>query len=138
MSFNFTFGRFLIAGGANTLLTALVTSAGALVVHEGLAYTIGYAAGLGLSAYTSSRFVFRRALTTRRAAGMTLVNLGAYGVGYLALVTALGLGLPSQLAGFTVLVTAPLTFLGGQVVFGAAPARLRAVAVEVSPHPADA
>ncbi|WP_323098261.1 GtrA family protein [Intrasporangium sp. YIM S08009] len=116
-----TIGRFLVAGGGNTLLTAGVTSLVALMAPVGLAYSIGYAAGLALSVVTASRFVFRRRLTMRRAAGVCAVNLLAFMCGFAALTLAHGLGLPEGLSGLTVLVTAPVSFLGAAAVFRDAP-----------------
>ena len=112
-----TIGRFLVAGGGNTLLTAVVTSLVALVAPVGMAYSIGYAAGLALSVVTASRFVFRRRLTLSRAAGVCAVNLLAFLCGFVALTFAHRLGLPGGLSGLTVLVTAPVSFLGAAAVF---------------------
>ncbi len=112
-----TIGRFLLAGGGNTLLTAVVASSLSLVAPEAIAYTVGYAAGLALSVFTASRFVFRRSLTRARAAGICAVNITAYLCGLGTLTVAQHLGLPSGLTGLTVLVTAPVSFFGGMFIF---------------------
>lgn len=112
-----TLGRFVVAGGANTALTAVVTSSLSLVAPSAVAYTVGYAAGLALSAVTASRFVFRRRLTLRRAVGVCAVNTLAYLCGLVALTLAQRMGLPNGMSGLTVLVTAPVSFLGAAAVF---------------------
>lgn len=109
--------RFALAGGGNTLLTAVVTSSLALLMPVPLAYTLGYAAGLGLSAVAASRFVFKRRLTAKRAVGVCAVNLVAFAFGLAALAVGRRLGLPSGMSGLTVLVTAPVSFLGAAAVF---------------------
>lgn len=119
-----TVGRFLLAGGGNTLLTAVVTSGVSQVAPVAVAYTLGYAAGLALSALTASRFVFRRRLTPRRAAGVCAVNISAYLCGLAALAVARQMGLPTSMSGLTVLVTAPVSFLGSAAVFRDPGARL--------------
>ncbi|GAA2018622.1 hypothetical protein GCM10009740_03140 [Terrabacter terrae] len=112
-----TLVRFVLAGGGNTLLTAVVTSLLALVAPTPLAYAVGYAAGLALSAVTASNFVFRRRLTAKRAVGVCIVNVTAFLCGLAALSIAGRMGLPSGLSGLTVVVTAPVSFLGAAVVF---------------------
>ncbi|GAA1992029.1 hypothetical protein GCM10009817_37720 [Terrabacter lapilli] len=112
-----TIGRFILAGGANTLLTAVVTSGLSLAAPTPVAYTIGYAAGLALSAVMSSRFVFRQRLTPRRAVAVCVVNFVAYLCGLVALALGSQLGLPTGLSGLSVLVSAPVSFFGAAVVF---------------------
>ena len=70
-----TVGRFVVAGGGNTMLTAAVTSFSSYVMPVAVAYSVGYAAGLTLSVVTASRFVFRARLTPVRAMGVCVVNV---------------------------------------------------------------
>ncbi len=112
-----TIGRFIIAGGGNTLLTAVVTSSLSLLAPPSVAYTVGYAAGLALGTVTASRFVFRRRLTVWRALGICGVNGLAYLCGLTVLAVAQRLGLPSGMSGLASLVTAPVSFLGAAAAF---------------------
>lgn len=112
-----TVGRFVLAGGGNTMLTAAVTSVLSYVMPVAVAYSVGYAAGLTLSVITASRFVFRARLTPVRAMGVCAVNVLAYGCGLLALTVLHRVGLPDGLSGLTVLVTAPISFFGAAAVF---------------------
>ena len=102
--------RFLIAGGFNTLITGAALSLLALVIEPRAAYGI-------LSLVLSGRFVFQRRITWQRCLGYVVMYLVVFGIGLAALQLALRAGLPSGLSGLVALVTAPLTFLGGRLLF---------------------
>ena len=109
--------RFLIAGGFNTLITGAALSLLALVIEPRAAYGIVFVAGIILSLVLSGRFVFQRRITWQRCLGYVVMYLVVFGIGLAALQLALRAGLPSGLSGLVALVTAPLTFLGGRLLF---------------------
>ena len=109
--------RFLVAGGFNTVVTGAALSLLALVVEPRLAYGIVFVAGTALSPVLSGRFVFRRRITWQRALGYVVMYLVVFGAGLLVLQLALAAGLPAALSGLVALVTAPLSFLGGRLLF---------------------
>lgn len=110
--------RFLIAGGANTLVTAGLLSLLSLVIDPRLAYTLVFAAGVAVSTFLADRFVY--GVRMNRAAVVAYVSLyvAVYLVGLLVIHVATGAGMPASASGLVVLVTAPLTFLGGRVITG--------------------
>jgi putative flippase GtrA len=112
--------RFLIVGGLNTLLTYAVFIGLGLVMPPWIAYSIAFALGLLWTGFGSSRFVFRGDKSFRRM----LLFLGWYlllfGLGQLVVHLVNPSGFPQLVvvSAIVILVTAPLTFIGGRFVFG--------------------
>ncbi|QYH36004.1 GtrA family protein [Salinibacterium sp. M195] len=109
--------RFLLVGGSNTLVTAFLVAAFSFVIPGPIAFTIAFALGLVYSVLLTSRWVFSSFLTRHRA----LLYIGSYGVIYfcgLGVVVVFGLwGLPPWANGASVLLTAPLSFIAGRLIF---------------------
>lgn len=110
-------GRFLVAGIANTLITATLLSLLSLWIDQRLAYSIVFALGIVLSTVLAGHFVFGTGLTRGRTIIFVLVYLGIYLVGLGATMLMMRAGAPAWAAGFVVVVTAPLGFLGGSLIF---------------------
>lgn len=116
-------GRFLLAGGLNTLLTGLVLSLLALVISPQVAYPIVFLAGVFLAIYLADKMVYGVRMDTRSKVSYAVLYVAVFGVGWLVMHVLLDAGLPNQYSGAVVLVTAPLTFLGGRVVTNGAERR---------------
>ena len=108
--------RFLLAGGLNTLLTGLALSLLAQVIDPRVAYTIVFALGIALAVALAGGFVFGVRLTPRLVARYVVMYLAVYLVGLVVVAFAISSGMPEEWSGLVVLVTAPLTFLGGRVL----------------------
>lgn len=108
--------RFVLAGGFNTLVTGALLSLLATVIHPALAYTLVFAAGIVLSTYLAGSFVFRVRMSRRHVIAYVLMYVAVYLVGLGAVALAVRLGLDEAYTGLVVLVTAPLTFLGGRLL----------------------
>lgn len=108
--------RFVLAGGFNTLVTGVVLSGLSLVIDPRVAYTLVFAAGVALSTWMAHRFVFGVPLGRAGAAAYVAMYLAVYLIGLVALSVARDQGLPDAAGGLVVLVTAPLTFVGGRLV----------------------
>lgn len=110
--------RFVLAGGANTLVTGALLAALSTVIDSRVAYTLVFAAGVGLSVILADRFVFGVRMDRRTMAAYVGMYLAVYIVG-LAVVAGLGSAdLPEYSSALVVLVTAPLTFVGGRILTG--------------------
>lgn len=115
--------RFIVLGGTNTLVTYVIFILLGLVIAPGVAYTVAFVAGLGWVVFGSSRFVFRSTWSTKRLLLFTGWYLFIYAIGQV-LVQVLaprgvyGLALTSLIV---LLVTTPLTFVGGKYIFRRAP-----------------
>lgn len=110
--------RFLLAGGANTAVTAALLAVLSSVMNPRLAYTLVFAAGVALSTLLADRFVFGVRMDRLTIALYVLMYVAVYLIG-LVVVAALGrTGLPHYANALVVLVTAPLTFVGGRVLTG--------------------
>ena len=108
--------RFVIAGGANTLLTGALLAVLAQFIHPMLAYTLVFAAGLVLSTYLAGSFVFRVRMRRQHVVAYVLMYIAVYLIGLAAVALAVRAGLDERYTGLVVLVTAPLTFLGGRLL----------------------
>jgi putative flippase GtrA len=111
--------RFLLVGGANTAITAALLAVLAQVIDPAIAYTIVFALGLTFTTFATSRYVFSADASRQRLALFVAWYLGVYAVG-LVLVHVLDRSLhwtALPLAIVTVMVTAPLSFLGGRMIF---------------------
>jgi len=108
--------RFVLAGGANTIVTGALLATLSLVIDTRLAYTLVFAVGIALSTFLADRFVFGVRLNRPAVAIYVAMYLAVYVIG-LAVVAQIGnAGLPHSASGLVVLVTAPLTFLGGRLI----------------------
>lgn len=72
------FLRFLIGGGLNAGLTWLIYLALAPQLGDGIAYTIAYVTGIGISYVINSVFVFRAPMRLSSALKFPLVYLVQY------------------------------------------------------------
>ena len=109
--------RFLLVGGSNTVVTYLLLVALSTVMDARVAYVLVFVLGLGYTTAMSARYVFGSFLTLRRAFAFVawyLLTLLA-GVAVVGLVADGHSPWVSSLV--TVMVTAPLSFLGGRLVF---------------------
>jgi putative flippase GtrA len=109
--------RFLIVGGANTLATTLLLIALSYIMASWLAYTIAFAAGLVFSTLFASRWVFTSRGSHRAAVTYAACYLLIYFVGLLVIAGIRALDWPEFLNALSVLVTAPLGFVAGRIVF---------------------
>lgn len=109
--------RFLIVGGVNTVITGVALALLAQVINPSLAYTIVFAAGVVFAVAMAGGFVFGVKPTPRIVALYTLLYIAVYLVGLLAVSVAHNSGVPEAYSGLVVFITAPLTFLGGRLLF---------------------
>ena len=111
--------RFGVVGASNTLLTGVLLWILASVIDPRIAYTVVFALGIAYSALLTSRFVFSSRSSPQRLTAFVLWYLAVYAVG-LVLVDALDDPGRSSLvlAAVTIAVTAPLSFVGGRLIFG--------------------
>lgn len=108
--------RFLIAGGLNTLITGLLLSFLARVIDPRVAYTLVFAIGIAMSVALAGGFVFGVRMTRGLVVAYVAMYLVVYLIGLVAVALALRAGMPRELSGLVVLVTAPLTFVAGRAV----------------------
>jgi len=111
--------RFLVVGGSNTVITLVLFALLARVMPPWLAYTVVFALGLAYATLLTGRFVFT-AESNRRSTGLFIgwyLLVYAVGLGLVQTLQALGVDSPDLLALLTVVVTAPLNFLGGRWIF---------------------
>lgn len=110
--------RFLLVGGANTVLTYMLLLGLTYVVDPRLAYTVAFVAGVVANVLLTGRLVFGSRPTGRRramyAGWLGLVYLAGLATVQLALVA--GVRAEPVLAALPLLVTAPLNFLGGRLL----------------------
>lgn len=116
-----TFGkvlRFVVLGGANTVLTYLLLLGLTYVIDPRLAYTVAFAAGVLANIALTGRFVFGSRPSPRRraiyAAWLVIVFLAGLGAVQLALVVGVTGG--PLLAALPLLLTVPLNFFGGRLL----------------------
>jgi putative flippase GtrA len=114
--------RFLLVGGANTAVTVALLAVLARLVDPTLAYTVVYVLGLAFTTVMTSRYVFAAESSASRMAAFVAWYLAVYavGLGVVELVDARTDWSSILLALTTVAVTAPLSFLGGRVIFAPA------------------
>lgn len=105
--------RFLVAGGANTVVTGVLLSLLAQVIAPPVAYTIVFVLGIAMSAALAGSFVFRVRMTRRQTVSYVVMYLLVFLVGLVVVAVAERNGVPSAWSGLVVLVTAPLSFVGG-------------------------
>lgn len=114
--------RFLLVGGSNTAVTGVCLWFLASVIDPQVAYSIVFAAGIIYSTALTSRYVFSAKTSPPRMAAYVFWYLGVYAVG-LVLVRMLDHHgeSPLVLAVVTVVITAPLSFVGAMLIFGRIP-----------------
>jgi len=109
--------RFLLVGGTNTLATSAIVVVLSFIMPGTVAFTIAFALGLVFSLLLTGRWVFKSELTVSRSA----TYVGAYAAIYLCglgFVWAMGaVGAPPWVNGFSVCLTAPLSFVAGRFIF---------------------
>lgn len=109
--------RFLIVGGSNTVATTVLLIVLSYLMPGWLAYTIAFATGLVYSTLLASRWVFTTAGSVRATALYALVYLVIYVVGLACVAVVRSFEWPEFLNALSVLVTAPLGFAAGRLVF---------------------
>ena len=112
--------RFVLVGGANTLATTAAFYGLATVLQSTLAFTIVYVAGLAFVVVVTPRYVFGSRSSWARRLLLALWYLGTYGVG-VGIITLLSsvLSAPRLVVVIgTVIVTAPLSFVGARLLVG--------------------
>lgn len=107
------FVRFLIMGGANTLVAYAIYLLLLNWMRYEFAYAIGYACGIVLAYALSAAFVFRKPLSRRSAVRFPLVYVAQFLVSFGLLRLAVEvMHIPQWLAfGFAVILTIPVTFV---------------------------
>ncbi|MBN8481197.1 MAG: GtrA family protein [Xanthomonadales bacterium] len=106
------FLRFLVMGGANTIVAYAIYLLLLQWLRYEIAYTIGYAVGIAMAYVLSSTFVFRQPFRRRSAMRFPFVYVAQFLVSFVLLKVAVEwIGLPEWLAlGFAVVATIPVTF----------------------------
>ena len=109
--------RFVVVGGANTLLTYGVLLALLQAVGPRTAFTVAFVTGVALSTLLTGRLVFRsRPSPSQRVAYAAWLGV-VYLVGLVAVELAVRAAVPEPLlAAVPIGVSAPLNFLGGRWV----------------------
>jgi putative flippase GtrA len=108
--------KFVFVGAANTAVTASVFLLLTYRVSAQTAFTIAYLFGLAFVLLVTPRFVFSVRPTRSRRVGLAAVYVGTYVLGLAT--TRLLAGVTSQrlfLVGFTVMVTASVSFIGARL-----------------------
>jgi putative flippase GtrA len=111
--------RFLLVGGANTVLSYGIFIGLGLILPNWLAYTIAYLAGLAVTTFATSRWVFRARLTLTKTVSYVAWYLLLFGFGQLIIAIVHPRGF-LQLAVTSILLialTTPLSYLGGRFIF---------------------
>lgn len=109
--------RFLAVGGANTLATTALLVGLSYLIPGWLAYTISFGIGLVFSTAMAARWVFTKEGSPRAALLYAVGYLGVYAIGLLCVAGIRALQWPEFLNALSVLVTAPLGFVVGRIVF---------------------
>ncbi|HQZ63113.1 MAG: GtrA family protein [Dokdonella sp.] len=107
------FVRFLIMGGANTIVAYAIYLLLLQWMRYEFAYSIGYGIGIVMAYGLSAIFVFRKPMRRRSALRFPLVYLAQFliSLGLLRLAVEV-IDIPQWLAfGFAVVLTIPVTFL---------------------------
>lgn len=116
-SIQIQFARFLVVGLVNTTATYALFVVLGLVMPPELGYTIAFSAGLLWVAFGTSRYVFRTSLSWRVGAFVAwylcLFGLGQLVLAWLGPTTLVDLLVAS---GVLMVVTVPLSFLGGRLL----------------------
>lgn len=105
--------RFLVVGGANTLLGYGIYCLLVIWLHPQLSWTLMYVIGIGISYVSHSRLVFRSSLNRRKAIGYALMQISMYllGSAIIAAVMSASATGPRIAAAMAMCVTVPVSFL---------------------------
>lgn len=109
--------RFIVVGVVNTVGTGILVSLLSLVLMPWLAYTISYAVGIVFAFLASGKWVFSSKLSGIRALWFFLGYIVVFLIGLLAVFLINSLTSSPGTTGLVVLVTAPLNFLVGRIIF---------------------
>lgn len=112
--------RFIVVGGTNTVVTAAAFYGLATLLPARIAFTIVYAAGLAFVVVVTPRYVFGSRTSSARRLLLALWYVATYGVGIgvIALLASV-LSAPRLVVVLgTVMVTAPLSFIGARLLVG--------------------
>jgi len=109
--------RFLVIGATNTLVTTAVLVGLSYVMPGWLAYTISFGLGLVYSTVFASRWVFTRDGSPRAAIAYALCYVVIFLVGLVVIAGIEALAWPAFANALSVVVTAPLGFVAGRIVF---------------------
>lgn len=115
--------RFLVVGAINTLVTAAIFVGLALVIPPWIAYLIAFAIGLAWVVLGSSRFVFKANSGPVRLLAFAALYLFVFACGQLVIRLLDPQGFASLVVTSLVIiaVTTPINYLGGRLIFRAAP-----------------
>jgi putative flippase GtrA len=109
--------RFLVVGVTNTLATTALLVALSYVMPGWLAYTISFALGLAYSTVFAARWVFTSNGSKRAAVLYALCYLVIFLIGLLVIGGIRALDWPAYANALSVIVTSPLGFVAGRIVF---------------------
>lgn len=112
------FGRFIVVGGINTVVTYIVYVALVAVLRYPVAYSVTYVLGIVLSYYLNARFVFRRKLRATVALQYPIVYLLQYLLGLVLLYALVEIGHFSKLIApiFALFITVPITYAASRCI----------------------
>lgn len=116
--FSAQFVRFVVVGGANTVIGYGLYLLANRWLDYRWAYTVSYAAGIGISYLLNSWFVFRAPMSLRTFLRFPLVYAAQYVAGLVIIWCVVDrLGLPESIAPlFVVALTVPLTYALSRLV----------------------
>lgn len=109
--------RFLLVGGLNTLATGILLVILSYLMPGWLAYTITFAIGLIFSTVFAARWIFTRNGTPRATVLYAVSYLVIFFIGLACVAGIRALEWPVYLNALSVVVTAPLGFIAGRLVF---------------------
>jgi hypothetical protein len=110
--------RFVVVGGANTIVTAAAFYGLATVLAARIAFTIVYVAGLAFVVTVTPGYVFGSRTSWARRLLLAVWYVATYGVGLgvIALLTSVLSAPRIVVVVGTVFVTAPLSFVGARLL----------------------
>jgi putative flippase GtrA len=110
--------RFVVVGGTNTLATGVAFYLVALVLAAKIAFSLVYVAGLTFTVLVTPRYVFGVRSSRARRLLLALWYFGTYlvGIGVISLLKDVVDTRRIVVVVGTVMVTAPLSFLGGRLL----------------------
>lgn len=118
---------FIICGGVNTLLTYVIYILLNLVFSYSLSYSVSFAAGIFITYFLNSRFVFKEKLSLRKAISYPVVYLVQYLLGIIGLymlVEIIGIG--EVIAPLLIVaLTVPITYLLSRAIIKGHPEKNR-------------
>jgi putative flippase GtrA len=114
MSFiSYEFGRFILWGGINTLASYLIYALLLSFLPYLIAYSIAFIAGIFISYFLNSRFVFKQEMRLSKAVKYPLVYVSQYLLGVTSLYLFVQVLRVNKLlaAALAVILSIPVTFL---------------------------